>query len=185
VFGLAGPGWEIFRTWASERSAVSREGQITQADGKISRTAQPKKEQSRTQDNQKAAAMQPFDEDEVEQLLDMLRKGFQAYQTSKGKQGERPDRGASDLYGEAFHKAFPISNQNQLEHVLGMVRKGFQAYRDVEGKQQAVERAKHEIENALRRMEKTAHDPQAELNALVEIERMIKDRKTMLQREGD
>jgi RNA polymerase sigma factor (sigma-70 family) len=165
VLGLSGTGWGFFPTRASERSAVSSEGQIAQPHGKMSRTAPPKEEQARIQDNQEAPAeKQPLDQDETGQILNMLRKGFQAYQASKGKQGERPDKGALDLYGEAFHKAFPISNQDQLEQVLNMVRAGFQS---------------------LRRMENSFHDPQAELDALGEIERMIKDRKTWLQREGD
>ncbi len=50
--------------------------------------------------------------DQVKQILDMVLKGFQAYQdskgTNKGKKGERPGKDPLDLYGEAFLKAFQI-----------------------------------------------------------------------------
>jgi hypothetical protein len=44
-------------------------------------------------------------------------------------------------------------------------------------KAQAVEHAKQEIENALRRVEKTVHDERTELEALEEIERTVQDMK--------
>ena len=48
---------------------------------------------------------------QANQVLDMVLKGFQAYQESKGKKGEPSKKDAQDLYGEAFLQAFRISSE--------------------------------------------------------------------------
>jgi RNA polymerase sigma-70 factor (ECF subfamily) len=52
----------------------------------------------------------PPDQNQAKQALDMVLKGFQAYQDSKGsaKKTERPDQAAVDPYAEAFLKAFQL-----------------------------------------------------------------------------
>jgi RNA polymerase sigma factor (sigma-70 family) len=53
----------------------------------------------------------PADQDQPKRALDMIFKGFQAYQESKGgdKRPERPSKDSSDLYAEAFLKAYRIA----------------------------------------------------------------------------
>jgi RNA polymerase sigma factor (sigma-70 family) len=51
------------------------------------------------------------DQDQAKQILDMVLKGFQAYQESKGRQGERPGKPGPELYEEAFLKGFQIASE--------------------------------------------------------------------------
>lgn len=176
--------------------------------------------------------------DQVKQILDMVLKGMQAYQDSKGgdKKPERPDQDALDLYGEAFLKAFQISSEIAKAKAKGQAKirpedeavfdaygpafvqayeraktlkktleeqkasdgkgddkaiealdvfikagKEFEQAVKLRAKTQAVEHAKKEIESALSRVEKTAHDRQMWLEALDEIERAVKDMRKNIQ----
>jgi hypothetical protein len=53
----------------------------------------------------------PPEQDQAKQMLDLVLKELQAYQGSQGKEGERPDKAALGLYGEAFLRAFQISRE--------------------------------------------------------------------------
>jgi RNA polymerase sigma factor (sigma-70 family) len=182
--------------------------------------------------------------DQVKQILDMVLKGFQAYQDSKGgdkgKKAERPDKAALDLYGEAFLKAFQLSREIakaksksqakikpedeptldafgpafvQAYERAKIVKKALEERKAFDGKgsdkaiealdvflkagkefeqavklrakAQAVEHVMKEIERALSKVEKTAHDQRTELEALEEIEKAVKDMKKKIQGKKD
>jgi RNA polymerase sigma factor (sigma-70 family) len=242
VIGLAGTGWSNYWTLASDQSAVQGKQQVAQADLKQTKAVQPKEGNAKKQDGKKAPdeKKQPA-EDQASQAFDMMLKGLQAYQASKSKEGQRPDKQASDLYAEAFLKAFQISSaiakrlqayqgkdgeqrskdvdlyaeaafvqayerakalKKTLEEPKALDGKGsdkaiealdvflkagkkFEQAVKLRAKNLAVEHARKEIENALSRMEKTAHDRQAELEALDEIESVLQEvRKKIQERKG-
>jgi RNA polymerase sigma factor (sigma-70 family) len=178
--------------------------------------------------------------DRVQQILDMVLKGFQAYQDSKpshrGKKNERAEKGAPDLYAQAFLKAFQVSSRmakamgkgrakvtgedqqavdafgpafvqayaraEALKKALGK-RKGpddkaadnamealdsfLQAGRPFEqavkqrAKTRAVEQVRREIEDALAAVRRTAADRRVELEALEEIEELVRQIKKHLR----
>jgi RNA polymerase sigma factor (sigma-70 family) len=304
----AGLGGVSFRARAGDQPAVpSGPQQVAQADGKQSKAQQSKDGNAKKEDGKKTPdEKKPPDQDQTKQALDMVLKGFQAYQASKGKENERPDKQASDRNAEAFLKAFQVSSEiakamgkktpaekaspdrEQVKQVLEMVLSGLQAYQASKGKEgeqrskdvdlyaeaflkafqisseiakakgkaqakltpedqaildscgpafvqayeraktlkkaleeqkaaggkgseqamealdvflkagrefeqavklraktRAVEHARKEIENALSRVEKTAHDQRMALEALEEIERTVQDmKKKVKEREG-
>jgi len=73
--------------------------------------AQPVQDKAEEPAKRNSDEKQPPDQDQAKQVLDMVLKGFQAYQASKGKEGERAAKDALDLYAEAFLKAFQISSE--------------------------------------------------------------------------
>jgi RNA polymerase sigma factor (sigma-70 family) len=241
VIGVVGTGLGTvsFRVRGDDQPAArSDQQQVAQADGKQSNTAQPNQDRADDPGKKKADEKKPADQDQVKQALDMIIKGFQAYQDSKDgdKKTERPDKAAIDLYGEPFLKAFQISSEIAKargkrpvkiraddDAIFDAYRSAFmQAYerakilkeslevqkasggkgsdkaidaldvfltagREFEhtvklrAKAQAVEHARNEIENALSRVEKMAHDRQTTLETLDEIERAVKDMRTKVQ----
>jgi hypothetical protein len=156
VIGLAGTGWGSLShpTWANDQPARPSQQQVAQANGKESKPVQPPQDKPKKQEGKQAPAeKKPPDQDPAKQILDLVRQGFQAYQASKGKEGERPNKEALDLYGEAFLKGFQISSEiakamgkkapaekissapDQATQVLELMRKGLEAYQASKGKE--------------------------------------------------
>jgi RNA polymerase sigma factor (sigma-70 family) len=240
VIGVVGTGWGQYRTLVSDPPAVQGEQQnIVQADPKQPKTVPLAQDRGKNEDGKKTPDEKtPSDQDQAKQVLDMILKGFQAYQDSKrgDKKAERPGKNASDLYSESFLLAFRISSEiaramakgrtkmrpedeaaldargpafvqayerakslkKSLEEQKASGGKGydkaiealdvflkaeqnFEQAVKLRAKAQAVEHAKKEIENAMNRVEKTAHDQRTALEALDEIERAVKDMRQKLQ----
>jgi RNA polymerase sigma factor (sigma-70 family) len=226
----------------------------------LHRVAEPPQEGKKAPDVKK-----PADQDQAKQVLEMIRKGFQAYQDANdkepadqdmanflwdmmeksyrppdGKKAGPADQEALDQYKKAFLQAFQISSamakarrkeqaktKAEVEARLDdygpafvqayertrTLKKALEAQQASDGKEskktmealdaflkagkafeqavkrhakrQAVEHAKKEIENALSRVEHTAHDRRTELEVLDEIERAVQDMRKKLQGRKD
>jgi RNA polymerase sigma factor (sigma-70 family) len=71
----------------------------------------PKEFASRPNTHLSVMVFQREKQDQTKQILDMILKGRQAYLDSKGKKSKQSDKATSDLYAEAFIKAFQISSE--------------------------------------------------------------------------
>jgi hypothetical protein len=120
---------------------------------------------------------------------------------AKGQDRIRPEvETVFDAYGPAFLQAYEQAKtlKKSLEAQSAFDRKGsektiealdgfLKAGKEVEealklrAKSQAVDHAKKEIAKALSRVEKSLHDQQTELEALEEIERVVKEMKKKIQ----
>ncbi len=148
VIGVVGTGLGgvCYRVAAKDQPAVpSGQHQVAQV--------QPAQDKAKEKEKKAPEEPRPPDQDQAKQVLDMVLKGFQAYQDSKGKQGGPPNKEAMDLYSEAFLKAFQISSemakakgkkalddraspdQEQAKQVLELMRKGLEAYTASKSKQ--------------------------------------------------
>jgi RNA polymerase sigma factor (sigma-70 family) len=117
VVGL-GLGGVSFRAAANDQPTVaSAPQQVARAQGKRSQTvaAQPAKADAQKPTKRDTGKKKPADQDQVRQILEMVLKGMQAYRDSKGgdkdKKTQPPDKAASNLYAEAFLKAFSIASE--------------------------------------------------------------------------
>ena len=111
---------------------------------------------------------------ENEAVFDAYGPAFvQAFERAKTLKKALEEQKASDLTG----------SEKAIEALDGFLQVGklFEHSIKLHAKHQAVEQAKKQIENALSRMEKTAHDRQSSLEALDEIERAIQDMKKRVQ----
>jgi RNA polymerase sigma factor (sigma-70 family) len=177
------------------------------------------------------------DQHQAKQVLELLRKGLEAYQADKRKGAARADKEALDLYAEAFLKAFQMSSEmakakgkheaklrpddqavldscgpaflqayerartlrNALEHqkapddkrgekaleALDVFLKAGQEFEQAvkhHAKTQAVQQARREIESALSKVEASTRDRRTALEALEEIERVVRQLKKDLQK---
>jgi hypothetical protein len=132
VLGAVGLGWGSmsYRTLANDQPAVpGRPRQVAQESVKQPNTVQPEQDKARKEDGKKALdEKKQSGQSQAMQVLEMVLQGFQAYQNSKvrvkGKEGERPEKVAPDLYAEAFLKAFQISSEIAKALGTGRTKKG-------------------------------------------------------------
>jgi RNA polymerase sigma factor (sigma-70 family) len=152
----------------------------------------------------------PADKEMLNQYKEAFLKAFQiaremAKAKANGQAKIRPeDEAVFDAYGPAFVQAYEQAKtlKKALEELRTSDAKGsdkaiealdvfLKAGRAFEqavkwrAKTQAVEHARREIENALSRVEKTAHDRQTSLEALEEIERAVKELRKKVQERKD
>jgi RNA polymerase sigma factor (sigma-70 family) len=111
---------------------------------------------------------------EDEAALDACGPAFvQAYERAKSLKKSLQEQKASG--GKGYDKSIEA-----LDAFLKAGRDFEQAVK-LRAKAQAVQHVRKEIENAVSRVEKTAHDQRTALEALEEIERTVKDMRTKLQ----
>ncbi len=108
----AGLGGLPFRAAANYQPAVqtSRQ-QVTPAGGSEAKAVPPVPDKAKEGGAKAAGANKPSNQDQAKQILDMVLKGFQAHQASKGNKAEQREKEALDRNREAFLKAFQIASE--------------------------------------------------------------------------
>jgi RNA polymerase sigma factor (sigma-70 family) len=113
VIGVVGTGvgGVSYRAAANDKPAVpSRHQQVAQAHVKQPKAVRSAPDKVEGPGKREKGEKKETEKSQANQVLDMVLKGFQAYQETRGKKGEPSKKDALDLYGEAFLKAFRVSS---------------------------------------------------------------------------